>query len=75
MVITPSHVHRQVEVLFSAGIPPMSVVGDPTIQGAVVSGMQGIGVSTPAAAAVAVITVGLVGAIHIPNDMMLAMGK
>ena len=36
--------------------------------------MQGIGVKTPIAAAVAAITVGLVGAEHIPNDAMLTIG-
>ena len=36
--------------------------------------MQGIGVKTPIAAAVAAITVGFVGAEHIPNDAMLTIG-
>ncbi len=36
--------------------------------------MQGIGVKTPIAAAVAAITVGLVGAEHIPNDAMFVIG-
>jgi hypothetical protein len=36
--------------------------------------MQGIGVSTPNAAAVAAATAGLAGDIHIPNGMMFVMG-
>jgi hypothetical protein len=48
-------------VLFSAGIPPISTVGEPGAQGVVVAGMHGIGVSTPSAAAVAAATVGLAG--------------
>ena len=43
------HLH----VLFSAGFPPTNTVGDPGAQGAAITGVQGIGVNTPAAAAVA----------------------
>ena len=44
------------EVLFSAGIPPIMQVGEPGAHGTV-TGMQGIGVSTPKAAAVADFTI------------------
>jgi len=46
------------EELFSAGILPISTVGDPGTHGAAVTGMQGIGVKTPNAAAVADATIG-----------------
>ena len=39
-----------------------------------VTGTQGIGVSTPDAAAVADATAGLEGVMHMPNDMMLTKG-
>ena len=61
------------EVLFSAGIPPIMQVADPGTQGAV-TGMHGIGVSTPSAAAVAAATVGLAMDMHIPNGGMFTMG-
>lgn len=73
-MITPAQVHISVEVLLSAGILPSSTVGDPTIHGAGVTGTQGIGVSTPIAAAVAAATAGLVGVIHIPNGIILTIG-
>ena len=66
--------HAKVEVLFKAGIMPSNTVGDPTTHGAAVAGMQGTGVGTPMAAAVADTKTGLVGEMHIPNVMMLTMG-
>jgi hypothetical protein len=54
-------------VLFSAGFPPTNTVGQPGIHGAGAFGTQGMGVSTPSAAAVADATVGLAGLEHIPN--------
>ena len=72
-VITPPHVHWQVQVLSSAGMKPSKTVGAPGFQG-VVTGMQGIGVNTPDAAAVAEATVGLLGVVHMPNGMMFFMG-
>jgi hypothetical protein len=49
-------------------------VGAPTIHGAVVTGMQGMGVSTPSAAAVAAATVGLEGLLHMPKGGIFTMG-
>lgn len=74
IVTTPSQVHIQVEVLFSAGIFPSKTVGLPVIHGVPVAGIQGIGVKTPNAAAVAAITVGFVGALHIPNVAIFTKG-
>lgn len=72
--ITPPQVHISLEVLLSAGMLPNSTVGAPGTQGAGVTGIQGIGVSTPNAAAVAAATVGLAGDVHIPNGRILTIG-
>jgi hypothetical protein len=72
--MTPPQVHMHVQVLLSAGMPPINVVGAPGVQGVVVTGMQGIGVKTPRAAAVAEATVGLAIDIHMPKGGMLVMG-
>jgi D-serine deaminase-like pyridoxal phosphate-dependent protein len=50
------------------------MVGEPGVQGATVLGMQGMGVSTRSAAAVAVATTGLAGDMHMPKGLMLTMG-
>ena len=60
--------------LSRAGKPPFVTVGEPGVHGATVAGMQGMGVRTPNAAAVAAATVGFAGDIHIPNGMIFAMG-
>jgi hypothetical protein len=59
---------------FNAGRFPTSVVGDPGVQGAVVTGIHGMGVSTPMAAVVAAATVGLAMLLHIPKGMIFTMG-
>ena len=64
----------QVEVLFRAGIPPIETVGEPGVHGAAVLGMQGWGVRTPIAAAVAAATCGFAGDMHIPNVGMFTIG-
>jgi len=46
----------------------------PVIHGAGVTGMQGMGVNTPKAAAVAAATAGLLGVMHMPNGIMLTIG-
>jgi hypothetical protein len=72
--ITPAHMHISFEVESSAGMLPMSTVGAPGAHGATVAGTQGIGVSTPRAAAVAVITTGLLGEEHMPKGGMFTIG-
>jgi hypothetical protein len=62
------------QLLLSTGMPPITVVGTPGTQGATVAGTHGIGVGTPSAAAVAAITAGLDGLVHIPNGMTLTIG-
>ena len=44
--------------LLSAGMPPIITVGEPGFQGPAGTGMHGIGVRTPSAAAVAAATCG-----------------
>ncbi len=72
--MTPPQVHINLELLFIAGIEPISVNGFPGVHGATVTGTHGIGVKTPIAAAVAAATVGLAGDWHIPNGAMLTIG-
>ena len=64
------HLH----VLFSAGFPPTNTVGDPGAQGAAIIGVQGIGVNTPAAAAVAADTLGFAMDVHIPKGIIFVVG-
>ena len=61
------------EVLLRAGIPPIIHVGEPGTHGAV-TGMHGMGVSTPKAAAVAAATAGLAIDIQTPKGGMLVIG-
>lgn len=65
--MTPPQLHISLQVLSTAGIPPINTVGIPGIHGAAVAGTQGIGVSTPNAAAVAEATVGFAMLEHIPK--------
>lgn len=73
-LMTPPQVHMQVQVLSSAGMLPRITLGTPGIHGAGVTGTQGTGVSTPAAAVVAVATAGFEGVMHMPNGLMLTIG-
>ena len=66
--------HMQVLSSVNAGMLATVDLAAPGVQGATVAGMQGMGVSTPMAAAVADATVGLLGDWHMPNGMMLVMG-
>ncbi len=74
MLITPPKLHMHLETLSSAGLFPINTVGAPTTHGDAVAGIQGMGVNTPMAAAVAAATVGLEGELHMPNGMMFTIG-
>ena len=63
-----------VQVLFKAGMLPMRTVGEPGVQGAGVTGIQGMGVRPPKAAVVAAATVGLARDVHIPNEGIFTIG-
>ena len=73
-MITPAQEHIKVCVLSRQGMFPNTTLGVPVIQGAGVTGIQGIGVSTPWAAVVAAATAGLVGVVHMPKGMMFTIG-
>ena len=72
--MTPAQLHMHVQELVNAGNPPIMTVADPGVHGEVVTGMHGIGVSTPRAAAVAEATDGLAMEEHMPNVGMFVMG-
>jgi hypothetical protein len=72
--MTPPHVQKHLELSFSAGWFANITVGEPGAQGAVTTGMQGMGVSTPSAAAVAAATVGFAMELHIANGRMFTIG-
>jgi hypothetical protein len=61
-------------VRINAGCPSTNTCILPPIQGVVTAGKQGIGVSTPKAAAVAAATVGLAGDVHIPKGIIFTIG-
>ena len=62
------------EMLSRDGMFARTTVGAPATHGAGITGRQGMGVSTPRAAAVAAATVGFAIELHIPNGMMLTIG-
>jgi hypothetical protein len=72
--ITPPHVQAHLLVLFKAGMPRTSTVGEPGAQGAGTTGTQACGVNTPDAEAVAEATAGLAIELHIPNEGMFVIG-
>jgi hypothetical protein len=60
--------------LLRAGMLDTSTVGEPGAHGAAVTGMHGMGVSAPSAAAVAAATIGLAIELHIPKGKMFIIG-
>jgi|GEM_PF-926904 len=73
MDMIPNHEQLHLEVLLSAGDFLKVTVGDPGVHG-VVTGIHGVGVNTPLAAAVAEAVVGFVSDEHIPNVGILVTG-
>lgn len=74
ILIEPPYTHISVESEVNAGFPPIRTVGLPGAQGAIVAGIQGMGVRTPMAAAVAAATIGFAILLHMPNGMILTSG-
>jgi hypothetical protein len=72
--MTPPKLHMHFDELFRAGILDTSTVGDPGAHGAAVTGIQGIGVRAPSAAAVALTTAGLPMELHIPKGRIFTIG-
>jgi hypothetical protein len=62
------------EMLSRDGMFARRTVGAPVTQGAGITGRQGMGVSTPRAAAVAAATAGFAIELHIANGMMFTIG-
>jgi hypothetical protein len=71
--ITP-HSHFSFAEEVKIGEIPTITFGFSDIQGSGVTGIQGTGVGTPKAAAVAAINSGLMGEWHIPNDGIFNSG-
>ena len=69
----PPHWHMSMESLVRAGLPPINSFGLPGIQGPAIIGIQGMGVSTPKAAAEALATFGFEGLLHIPKGIIFTM--
>lgn len=74
MLMVPPQLHMHLEFALSAGMFLTITLGEPGVHGAIVIGTQGIGVSTPAAAAVAAATCGFAGDLHTPNGLMFTIG-
>lgn len=70
----PDHMQEHFESAVNAFCPAISAPEAPGDQGAVTTGMQGIGVRTPIAADVAAATWGFAWALHIPKGAMLSIG-
>lgn len=73
-LITPPYAHAHLALLSNAGIRATSTLGDGGTHGAGSTGVQGIGVRTPSAAAVADATAGFSRLEHTPNGAMLRNG-
>ena len=74
-VICPVHMQLHLESSVSAFCPAISAPDAPGDQGATTTGIHGMGVSTPMAAAVAAATCGFACVLHIPNGGMFTMGR
>ena len=72
--MTPAYAQFNLQVLLSAGMPRNNTVGDPGAHGAGSIGVQGMGVKTPNAAAVAAATAGFASEVHMMNGGMLTNG-
>ena len=70
----PAQAQIHLDVSFRAGMFLMSTVGEPGAQGAGITGTQGMGVSTPAAAVVAAETEGFARLLHMKKGGMFTMG-
>ena len=72
--MVPPHMHISLLSLVSVGAPNVLTKTLPGDHGAVVLGIQGIGVSTPQAAEVAEATDGLASERHMPKLGILTIG-
>jgi hypothetical protein len=72
-LMAPPKEQKHFEAVVAIGDPP-TMVREGDTQGAAVTGVHGIGVSTPRAAEVAAATVGLASELHIPKGRMFTNG-
>src|SRR4051794_3727436 len=72
--MTPPQAHISLQLESTPGIFAIWNVGAPGTHGAGITGIHGMGVSTPSAAAVADATVGFAIELHIPNGGMFTIG-
>ena len=72
--MAPPKAQKHCDVLLIIGKFPIITVGFPGVHGAGITGIQGIGVRTPKAAAVAVATVGFANDEHIPKGKIFTIG-
>jgi hypothetical protein len=72
--IDPPKAHTNLQPLSTAGRLSISTVGTPGTQGATGMGVQGMGVSTPRAAAVAAATAGFAKLVHMPKGNTFTNG-
>jgi hypothetical protein len=72
--ISPPQLHITIESLSNIGLLFNNTVGFIGNHGAAITGIHGIGVNTPRAAAVAAATVGLAKLIHMPNGIIFKKG-
>ena len=74
IVISPPYAHWHVDVFVSAGRPITCTIGEPGCHGAGITGVHGIGVRTPSAAAVALATAGLARLVQRENGPTFTNG-
>jgi hypothetical protein len=72
--ITPPHMQKTLEEVLHMGIFDMKTAGATGRNGAGIAGIQGMGVSTPKAAAVAAMTAGFMREVHIPKEDIFKNG-
>jgi hypothetical protein len=70
MLICPPQIQEHVDELLRAATPPILTVEQPGDQGAGVTGIQGMGVRTPNADAVAAATIGFSIEVQVPNGII-----
>src|SRR4051812_19014383 len=72
--MTPPQAHMSLQLESTPGIFAIWNVGAPGTHGAGITGIHGMGVSTPRAAAVAEATVGFAIELHMPNGGIFTIG-
>ncbi len=74
MLMEPAYEHISLQSCVRQGFPPIMMVGFVGIHVPAGTGVQGWGVRTPSAAAVADATAGLASDVHMPKGPTFVMG-